>query len=183
MTARLPKGSGMATRRARTLPPRAPTADRQAGRSAPAAQLAPAGVSGSLSPAGASFGCGWREIGGQRCFFRSAWEANYARYLEWLRQHGQILEWRHEPETFWFEAIRRGVRSYKPDFRVVEMNGAVCYHEVKGYFDPKSRTKLKRMAKYHPSTVVLLIDAKTYRRIAAQVGRMIAGWETGGGRA
>jgi hypothetical protein len=36
---------------------------------------------------------GWREIGGYRKFYRSKWEANYARYLEWLRARGEITAW------------------------------------------------------------------------------------------
>ena len=56
----------------------------------------------------ASWKAGWREIGGQRIYARSRWEANYARYLEWLRANGSIAKWEHEPETFWFEGIKRG---------------------------------------------------------------------------
>lgn len=54
---------------------------------------------------------GWREVGGKRCYFRSKWEANYARYLQWMKDQGKIAEWEHEPETFWFEAIKRGTWS------------------------------------------------------------------------
>ena len=54
---------------------------------------------------------GWREIAGRRIYFRSRWEANYARYLQWLKDRGEIVDWEYEPETFWFEKIKRGVRS------------------------------------------------------------------------
>lgn len=50
------------------------------------------------------------------------------------------------------------------------------YHEVKGYMDPKSRTKLKRMAKYYPGVVVEVVDAKRFRAIAKVAG-LIDGWE------
>jgi hypothetical protein len=93
---------------------------------------------------------GWREIGGKRNYYRSMWEANYARYLEYLKRHHLIMDWEYEPVTFWFESIKRGVRSYKPDFRVTDSDGAVVYHEVKGFMDTKSATKLKRMSKYYP---------------------------------
>lgn len=120
---------------------------------------------------------GWREIGGQRLFARSAWEANYARYLQWLLLRKQITKWEHEPETFWFDSIRRGVRSYLPDFRVTETNGGIVFHEVKGWMDARSATKLKRMAKYHPQVRLILIDAKQYRSIKAAVAAMIPDWE------
>lgn len=109
-------------------------------------------------------------------YFRSAWEANYARYLNWLQGRGEIDRWEYEPETFWFEAIKRGVRSYKPDFRIFE-KGASYFVEVKGWMDPKSRTKLRRMKKYHPSVEVRLFGAKDYASLASKLGRVIPGWE------
>jgi hypothetical protein len=121
---------------------------------------------------------GWRVIGGTRKFYRSKWEANYARYLEFLRQRGQIQSWQHEPETFWFEKIRRGSRSYLPDFRVVERGGAVVYHEVKGWMDSKSKTKLRRMGLYHPSVKMVLVQQKQYTEIKNKLSGAIEGWES-----
>ena len=120
---------------------------------------------------------GWREIGGKRNFYRSRWEANYARYLQWLKERGEIADWRHEPETFWFDAIKRGVRSYKPDFRVTESNGDSVLHEVKGWMNSRSRTTLRRMKKYHPEEKIILIDGKQYRAIRSKVMAMIPEWE------
>jgi hypothetical protein len=125
---------------------------------------------------GATWKAGWRDIGSRRIYFRSRWEANYARYLEWLKAKGDILEWEYEPETFWFEAIKRGVRSYKPDFRVHELSGAKPLHEVKGWMDARSKTTLKRMAKYHPQETIILIRDKEYRAIS-RFSAMIGGWE------
>ena len=119
----------------------------------------------------------WREIGGQRIFFRSRWEANYARYLEWQRLRGDIAKWEHEPKTFWFEGVKRGCVSYLPDFRVTFPNGRVEYHEVKGWMDARSVTKIKRMAKYHPTVQLLVIDAKSYRKLARLFCSTIPGWE------
>jgi hypothetical protein len=124
-----------------------------------------------------SWKAGWREIGTVRKFFRSRWEANYARYLEWLKQRGEISEWQHEPETFWFEAIKRGVRSYLPDFKVTELGGSVAYHEVKGWFDARSKTTIRRMAKYHPTVKLVVIDKTQYASISKTVGALIEGWE------
>lgn len=120
---------------------------------------------------------GWREIGGVRKYYRSRWEANYARYLQWLKDGGEILDWQHEPETFWFEAIKRGVRSYLPDFKVTEANGSIAYHEVKGWMDDRSRTTIKRMAKYHPAVKLIVIDAKQYRALKSQLQRLVPEWE------
>lgn len=117
----------------------------------------------------------WREIGGKRNYYRSAWEANYACYLQWLKERGEIQDWEHEPETFWFEAIKRGVRSYKPDFRVWENNGQSNLHEVKGWMCSRSKTTLKRMAKYHPQETIVLIQEKQYKAISKHKA-LIPGW-------
>lgn len=119
----------------------------------------------------------WRVVGGQRVFFRSRWEANYARYLETLRKQKQIKTWEHEPETFWFEGIKRGCVSYLPDFRVTFPDGRVEYHEVKGWMDARSKTKLKRMAKYHPEVVMVLIDGPVYRKLERGCRDTVPEWE------
>jgi hypothetical protein len=134
---------------------------------------------GSIAPPKprGSWKAGWREIGSCRKYYRSRWEANYARYLQWLFNKGEILDWEHEPETFWFDAIKRGVRSYLPDFRVWENDGTSKLHEVKGWMDARSHTTLKRMAKYHPGEAIVLIKEKDYRAIERSVSRLIEGWE------
>jgi hypothetical protein len=120
---------------------------------------------------------GWRVIGGKRKYYRSKMEANYARYLEWLRQRGKIAHVEHEPETFWFPGIKRGCVSYLPDFRIVNNDGSVEYHETKGWLDNKSKTKLKRMAKYFPDVKLILIDSVNYSSIQRSVRALIPEWE------
>lgn len=124
-----------------------------------------------------SWKAGWREIGGKRKYFRSKWEANYARYLEWLKEHNQIKEWQHENKTFWFDDIKRGCRSYLPDFEITNNNGSIEYHEVKGWYDDRSKTKTKRMAKYYPEVKLIIIFQKQYNDIKNKVGRLIKDWE------
>lgn len=109
--------------------------------------------------------------------FRSRWEANFARYLNLLVGMKEIQKWEYEPDTFWFEKIRRGVRSYLPDFKVWRNDGTVYYIEVKGWMDKKSATKLKRMKKYHPSVEIELVDEKRYRGIKKTCAAMIPNWE------
>jgi len=120
---------------------------------------------------------GWREIGGKRCYFRSRWEANYARTLQFLKEYEKIADWEHEPETFWFEAIKRGVRSYKPDFRITELDGSHRWVEVKGYYDAKSLTKIKRFRKYYPNEQLTLIDSKWFQKNNRKMRSLIQDWE------
>lgn len=119
----------------------------------------------------------WAVVGGKHCFFRSTWEANVARYYEWLKVKGQIVDWHHEPAVFWFSGVKRGVVSYKPDFRVDELDGRQVWVEVKGFMDARSKTKIRRMAKYHPSVELRVLDAPAYRRLAKQMGPLIEGWQ------
>jgi hypothetical protein len=131
----------------------------------------------SIGKSNNSWVAAWREIGGTRKFYRSKWEANYARYLEWLKQKGEIKDWLHEPETFWFDGIKRGVVSYLPDFKVIENNGAIVFHEVKGWMDPKSKTKIKRMRIYHPKVKLIVIGSKAYGSIKKTMRPIITDWE------
>jgi hypothetical protein len=131
----------------------------------------------TMNRANASWKAGWRDIGDFRKYYRSAWEANYARYLQWLKEKKQILDWAHEPETFWFEGIKRGCLSYLPDFRVTEINGNVSYHEVKGWMDARSKTTIRRMKKYHPNVRLIVVDAPKYKLLASQISMLIDGWE------
>lgn len=119
-------------------------------------------------------------------FFRSKTEANYARYLNFAG-----VKWEYEPKEFFFEGIRKGSVSYKPDFYLAEEDRWI---EVKGWFDAKSMTKLKRFCKYYPQEfkkLTLVVQSKKgvamatdlgipyedYREIKRKVGRMIGGWE------
>jgi len=74
-------------------------------------------------------------------YLRCSWEANYARILNLLE-----LEWEYELRTFEFP-IRRGTRFYTPDFY---LNKVDQWHEVKGRWDSKSKTMLRRFKKYFP---------------------------------
>lgn len=96
-------------------------------------------------------------IGEREMYFRSKWEANFALYLNWLVSQKQIVSWRYEPKFFDFP-IPHGTTRYLPDFEVTELDGTLTYYEVKGYMDSRSKTKLRRMAKYHPKVKLVLID-------------------------
>lgn len=127
-------------------------------------------------PGQTSWKAAWHTIGGQKIYCRSTWEANYAHYLEWRRSREEIRSWQHEPETFWFEKVRRGVRSYLPDFKVVFWDGRIEFHEVKGWMDSKSKTKIRRMKLYHPSVVLDVVDAKRYRALKKQLAGIVPNW-------
>ena len=106
-----------------------------------------------------NFKQGWSTVGGKTHWFRSGFEVRWARYLEFLKQEGEIYDWVYEPKDFYFEGIRRGTVSYKPDFQVYYYNIAPPYiwHETKGYLQQKNVTQLRRMAKYYPNEKIILV--------------------------
>lgn len=112
-------------------------------------------------------------------YFRSRYEANYARYLNFLiKNNGGIIKWEYEVDTFWFEKIKRGVRSYTPDFKIYNAKGGFEYHEVKGWDYPRGITARKRMAKYFPLVKLILIDSDYFKAIKRQgIDKLIEGWE------
>ncbi len=130
---------------------------------------------------------GWRVIGGKRKYFRSLWEANFAKWLEYQKKQGWIFDWQHEPQTFWFKGIKRGVVSYKPDFKVICRKPTTALEEpedrywveVKGWMDPKSATKIKRFKKYFPNETLRVIDKKFFSQNNAKLRLLIPEWESG----
>lgn len=110
-------------------------------------------------------------------FFRSAWEANYARLLNFYKEQGLIRSWEYEVDEFEFYGIRKGTRFYKPDFKVTDNDGSVKYVEIKGWKHQKGEVALRRMKKYYPDIVIDVIDAKRFRHIAKQVSKIIPNWE------
>jgi len=106
-------------------------------------------------------------------FFRSKWEANYALFLDYLVKVGEIKLWEYEVDRFVFEQIQFGNRSYLPDFKIHNNDGTIEYHEVKGYMDGGSKTKLRRMEKYYPDIKLVLVDSQFYNDIKKKLGRTL----------
>ena len=103
-------------------------------------------------------------IGDKKYYFKSSYEIQYACWLHMLKLKGKIKDWFYEVDTFWFDGIKRGCVSYKPDFKIIELNGDINYIEVKGYMDAKSATKIKRMGKYNPDIKLTVLGADWFKR-------------------
>lgn len=123
-----------------------------------------------------SRGRGGRRADLENRYFRSTWEANYARFLNFLLGRRLIDAWQYEPKTFVFTGVTRGVLSYTPDFMVAEPDGTTNFHEVKGWMDPKSKAKLRRMSEFYPNENVIVIGPDEYKSIS-KWSRLIDGWE------
>jgi hypothetical protein len=129
------------------------------------------------APGGLALTRQWRRkrlrIGEHTRTFRSGWEANYARLLQWRLERGEIRDWEHEPETVW---LASGV-SYLPDFRVVMADGSTEYHEVKGYLDARSAAKVAGAVDALPGARFVLVDTAAYRALSVTHSGVVPGWE------
>jgi hypothetical protein len=103
-------------------------------------------------------------------YFRSSWEANIARYYNFMG-----IKWVYEPKQFIFESIKRGCISYTPDFYLPVEDKWV---EIKGWMDDKSKTKLARFKKYYPQEYEKLeiIGSKEYKEFK-KYEKIIPNWE------
>ena len=119
---------------------------------------------------------GWFEIDGKRMYLKSNWERRYCLYLSFMKKYNHIVDYWYEPETFWFDGIKRGTNNYKPDFKVQFPSGNFEFFEVKGFMDSKSFTKIKRMAKYHPDIKLRVIDKVWFQANQGILKKVIKNW-------
>ena len=112
-------------------------------------------------------------------YFRSRWEANYARYLNLIMANDKdVVGWEYEVDTFEFRRIKRGTRFYTPDFKVHFADGHFEYHEVKGWKHPKGETALKRFTKYFPEHKLIIIEEDWFQAANRQgLPALVIGWE------
>jgi len=75
-------------------------------------------------------------------FFRSGWEADIARWLNFQNKH-----WFFEPKVFVFPGIKKGTLSYLPDFYLPEQD---IFLEVKGFLTGQGKTAIRRMKRFFP---------------------------------
>lgn len=151
------------------------TTSRDLSRSQPDSTRMAVSLSRASEKVANSNGGGGRGRGGRRedlgdRYFRSSWEANYARYLNFIGD-----KWEYEPKTFRFDGITRGTMSYTPDFWLPDRNE---YHEVKGFMDQRSATQLARMKRYFPDVSVILVRKDWFANAHRQgLASVIPGWE------
>jgi hypothetical protein len=111
---------------------------------------------------------------GKPITFRSTWEINYAFYLEWLKQQGEIKNWEYEPRPRYYFYAKDGHplgNGYLPDFKVTRNDDTFYLVEIKGY--RQGTLKLRRMEKHYPDIKIELVDQKEYNALKKKLGRML----------
>lgn len=119
---------------------------------------------------------GERKIGDKLIFFRSRWEANYARVLELQKNDGFIKDWAHEPQRFFGHGEWKGT-CYLPDFLVTKNDWSTEYHEVKGWMCERSTAKIKMMRECFPDHLLVVITKREYDIVKNHYSEKIDDWE------
>ena len=104
-------------------------------------------------------------------YFRSSWEANYARLLNHIG-----VKWEYEGQRFRFPDTGCGVLSYCPDFYLPEF---YLFIEIKGWMDERSRIRLGLFEKYYPEQFrnLLIIQEREYTQLQRLYMSEISEWE------
>lgn len=108
------------------------------------------------------------EIGGKNYIFKSSWEVEIARNLQRLYEESAISEWNYENKHFVFEDVKRGIRSFCPDFEVIKRNGDKLYIEVKGWKMPSAMKRIKMFRERYYDVEFYLLDEKEYGKILSE---------------
>lgn len=96
-------------------------------------------------------------------YFRSNWEANFARILQFKNK-----QWKYEPTTF-----ELGEGTYTPDFSVEGVDGFI---EVKGRVNDDTMKKVVAFKKLNPGVPITLIDPIEYDKLRKRFKKLVA-WE------
>lgn len=84
-------------------------------------------------------------------------EASYGLFLSRQKEAGEIQEYH-------FEAVKLKLAenrcTYTPDFMVIAKDGAVEFHEVKGFWKDDARVKIKVAASIYPFRFIAAKETK-----------------------
>lgn len=102
------------------------------------------------------------DLGGT--FFRSSWEANYARIL-----NHQGVRWQYEPETFQVGESE----TYTPDFKLED--GTLV--EIKGWWTESGKRKVNLFQSKYPTMKLEIVTRKEYTALSKTYRNLITNWE------
>lgn len=101
-------------------------------------------------------------------YFRSTWEANYARILTLLN-----IDYDFEIESFYIELSNK-TSTYTPDFYLPSKNK---YIEIKGVWIDDVKEKFDASKEQYPDIKIEVIDGKKYKRLEKMFKHRIEHWE------
>jgi hypothetical protein len=96
------------------------------------------------------------------CYFRSNWEANFARICNY-----ENLNWQYEPDTFFLKSGK----TYTPDFKIDNV-----YYEIKGRWLGEAFGKFQNFKLENKECKIELVDGKIYKQLRSKYKHLIT-WE------
>jgi len=99
------------------------------------------------------------------CFFRSKWEANIARILNYISK-----DWQYEKKVFYIRSLNK---NYIPDFFVSNR----YFIEVKGYMRDEDSELIDAFKREYSDKILKIIDWKFYKRLTTRYKSKISNWE------
>ncbi len=130
-----------------------------------------------------------RIVGGKFYKFKSKLEMRWAVWLQLQKEQGIILDWWYEDEVVPIEYNTGRIDFYRPDFTVERDTDFVGfeYHETKGWFQAKDKTKMKLFAEQYENPLTLIFaglspTAKSHRAQYNRAKRLEKLLESNGGR-
>ena len=106
-----------------------------------------------------------KDLNGQ--YFRSKWEANFARVLNYWN-----IPWKYEPKRF-----NLGDCTYCPDFKVYDPKAGEYFVEIIGFFDDIHKKKLGLFSEKFPSERIQVINKNVYEDLKSEFKEKIKEWE------
>ena len=100
-------------------------------------------------------------------YFRSTWEANFARILNYLN-----ISYEFEPKKFNMIDKNGLPFGYTPDFKIKNK-----YIEIKGYWHVGDKEKMQLFKKYFPNEKMHIIDKSLYLKYKNKFSHKIPTWE------
>lgn len=105
----------------------------------------------------------------ENVYFRSTWEANFARVLKLMR-----VEFQFEPKIFWLKRANGSEMSYTPDFYLPKTDE---YIEVKGRWFDDAKEKFDLFKEQYPHIKIKVVDSEKYKVYESRFKHQIEEWE------
>jgi hypothetical protein len=96
--------------------------------------------------------------------YASKMEERYALDLQLRKVAGEVASWEYEPETYPLTVNGVTVTHYTPDFRVHFSDGHSEIHEVKGFWRPDAKLRVKLFLALHPGVTFRVYGAPMDKR-------------------
>jgi len=100
-------------------------------------------------------------------YFRSRWEANFARILNYWK-----VPWEYEKTRF-----DLGDCTYCPDFKVFDPEAGNYFVEIMGFFDETHKRKFKLFTEKYPQERLQIIHKEEYNDLKKEFSNKIENWE------